>query len=246
MASTSKWLEDALQACTLTEDVENYALGRGAKEETIQSEGIVTWQAMKDPAPVEEEEFRKRYGIYGEKIAGMLICPVRSPKGSLIGFEGRSIHRKYITDYRLPEEKWNPFFLGLHSAMSRIWAGGSVWITEGLFDKCPLEWAVPPEDVVLATVRASLSQKHVEFLRRFCITPQRNRPVIIHMVYDRDKTGRDSTVGWVDETGKRRLGALDLLRRVGLNCRDVPYHGGKDPGEIWDRGGATAVRAAFR
>jgi DNA primase len=156
-----------------------------------------------------------------------------------LGFEGRSIHEKKITDFRLPEEKWCPFFLGLHSAMSRIWDGGDVWITEGLFDKCALEWAVPEKDAVLATVRAALSRPHVEFLRRFC----RGR---VQMVYDLDETGRKATRGWVDERGQKRLGALELLQRAGLTCRDVPYRGAKDPGEIWNMGGAEAIRKVFR
>ena len=123
--------------------------------------------------------------------------------------------------------------------MPSIWSGGDVWICEGLFDKFPLEWAVPSGDAVLATVRAKLSDSHVEFLRRFCTGT-------IHMVYDRDETGRKATVGWVDaETGRKRYGALDALKRVGLKCVDVQYRGGKDPGEIWDHGGAAAVKAAF-
>lgn len=224
--------------------MENYALGRGAKESTLQAEGIVTWKSPQTPVPEEAQDFRSRYGIYGEKLKGMLICPVWSPKGVLLGFEGRSIHRKYITDFRLPDEKWNPFFLGTRSAMPAIWSGGDVWITEGLFDKCPLEWVVPPRDAILSTVRAALSQKHVEFLRRYC-SGSTKRHVMIHMVYDQDETGRRSTHGWVDENGKRRPGALELLRRAGLACRDIPFHGGKDPGVIWDRGGAAAMRAAF-
>ncbi len=231
------WLDVALAECSLTPEVEDYFLGRGGKEETMRAEGITTWRATTTVIP--DGPFRQRYGSKGEKLTGMLICPVRSPKGALIGFEGRSIYQKYITDFRLPEEKWSPFFLGTRSAMPAIWAGGDVWIVEGLFDKCPLEWAVPPTDAVLATVRAALSKKHLDFLQRFC-------QGTVHMVYDQDVTGRKATLGWVDEMGKRRPGALELLRKAGLRCRDVPYSGGKDPGVIWDKGGASAVCATFR
>ena len=231
------WLEEALAACTLTEEVEGYMLGRGAKESSIAAEGIVTWRPSADPVP--NEEFCEKYGKHGEKLDGFLMCPVRSPKGILLGFEARNIRQKVISDFRLPEAYWNPFFLGTRSAMPSIWSGGDVWICEGLFDKFPLEWAVPSGDAVLATVRAKLSDSHVEFLRRFCTGT-------IHMVYDRDETGRKATVGWVDaETGRKRYGALDALKRVGLKCVDVQYRGGKDPGEIWDHGGAAAVKAAF-
>jgi len=232
----SNWLADALKQMPLTEEVEGYALGRGAKESSVQAEGLVTWRPLDEPAP--DEEFRKFYGPLGEKIAGFLVCPVRSPRGRVIGFEGRNIHRKQITDFRLPEAKWNPFFIGTRAAMPALWAGHDVWVVEGIFDKFPLEWAVPEGDAVLATVRAHLGREHVEFFRRFCRG-------WVHMVYDRDPTGCKATNGHVDDTGKRRPGALELLRRVGLQCRDVPYMGGKDPGEIWDSGGAEAIRRAF-
>lgn len=231
------WLEKALAACVLTDSVEGYLLGRGAKEITIAAEGIVTWCPPVDPAP--DPDFRKAHGEHGERLEGYLVCPVRSPRGSLIGFESRATHVKRIVDYRLPEAAWNPFWLGTRKAMPALWAGGDAWIVEGLFDMCPLEWAVPGTDAVLASVRAKLSKKHVEFLQRFC-------KGWVHMVYDRDATGRKSTVGWVDETGKHRYGALDVLQRVGLKCRDVFYSGGKDPGELWDKGGVAAIRAAFR
>lgn len=229
------WLEEALSNCILTEEVEGYLLGRGAKESTIEGEGIVTWKALTTRSP--DDNFCKWYGPYGERIVGYLVCPVRSPKGTLLGFEARSIREKRITDFRLPEAKWNPFWLGLQAGMPRIWDGGDVWVVEGLFDKCALEWAVPETDAVLASVRAHLTREHIEFLRRYC-------KGMVHMVYDNDKTGRDATHGYLDDTGKWVPGSLDRLARVGLRCRNVPYSG-KDPGAVWDRGGAAAVRAAF-
>lgn len=230
------WLSDVLQAFSLTEDVETYLLGRGLKESTILAEGIVTGRVLDNPVP--DKNFRAICGSRGERLAGMLVCPVRAPSGALLGFEARSIHEKRILDFRLPNSKWVPFFLGTRKAMPAIWAGGDIWIVEGLFDLAPLEWVVPSRDAVLATVRAYLGHNHVEFLRRFCKGH-------VHMVYDMDATGRKATKGWTDETGKRHPGALDLLHRVGLKCSDVTYSGGKDPGEIWSHGGLAAIQAAF-
>lgn len=231
------WLADALACCELTPEVESYLLSRGAKEETIVAEGIVTWSPTTDP--VADPVFCKRYGDNGENLKGMLVCPIRSPKGQLIGFEGRSIHKKYITDYRLPEEAWNPFWIGTRRAVEKLWAGGDLWIVEGLFDLLPLEWALSPSATVLASVRAHLSHAHVEFLRRFCRG-------WVNMCYDRDETGIKATHGWIDKQGKKRWGAIERLQRVGLKCRDTPaYSGGKDPGEIWDRGGKAAIVSTF-
>lgn len=233
----ASWLKDVLDRCALTQNVEGYLLSRGAKSEFLQTEGIITWCCPSEPIP--DATFRRRYGDHGEKLDGYLICQAWSPRGRLIGFEGRSIHEKRIVDFRLPEAAWNPFWLGLKSAMPKIWAGGDVWVVEGLFDLCPLQWVMPSDDAVIASVRAHLSHNHVEFLRRFCRG-------WVNMVYDQDETGRKATHGYVDKTtGKRRWGAIQVLERVGLKCRDKPYIGGKDPGEIWDKGGAAAVRDAF-
>lgn len=247
------WLEDALKNMVLTEEVEGYLLGRGARDSTIQSEGMVTWHRTAESIP--DPSFTAPYGEFGEKLEGFLVCPVWSPRGNLIGFEARNPKVKIIKDYRLPESRWNPFFLGTRGAMEKVWNGGNVWICEGLFDKTALEWAVPETDAVLATVRAKLSDSHLEFLRRFC-------KGTVYMTYDKDETGVKATgvpnakdgktdkwlsVGSKDpETGKMRYGALANLNRVGVKCRLVDFRGVKDPGDIWDHGGAEAVKSAIR
>jgi len=196
----------------------------------------VTWQRLEEPSP--DPAFREMAGRFGERFTGYAVCPVWSPRGTIIGFEVRNTQRKYIRDYRLPEAVWNPFFIGMRRALPKIWAGGDVWIVEGQFDLYPLEWAIPETDAVLATVRAKLSKWHLEFLRRYC-------KGWVHMVYDRDETGLKATFGYETKEGKRRMGALDALQRVGLKSRDVPFSGGKDPGDLWDQGGVESVRAAF-
>jgi DNA primase len=234
---SGKWLDEHLAQCNLTPEVEDYLLGRGVKESTIKEEGIVTWSRSK--VPFTDLVFRKRYGAYGEFMDGYLTTPVYSPRGQVIGFEGRSIYQKRISDYRLPEAAWNPFWLGMKKAMPKIWAGGNIWVVEGLFDLSALEWAVSEKDVVLASVRAKLSFAHVEFLRRFCRGT-------VHMTYDRDSTGRAGVIGWVDDTGKKHMGAMQVLKKAGLDCRDVFYKGGKDPGEIWSRYGKEGLLKAFQ
>lgn len=231
------WLSDALKQCSLTEDVEGYLLGRGAKEATIREEGMVTWTPLKQDIP--DGQFVQWFGRHGERLAGYLICPMYSPLGEVIGFEARNTHQKIIRDYRMPEAAHHPFWLGTRRAVQKLWEGGDAWVVEGLFDLCPLEWVVPEKDAVLASVRAKLTMSHVEFLRRFC----RGQ---VNVVYDNDESGRKGTFGFIDESGKKQMGALDWLKRVGLQCRDVPYEGGKDPGVLWDKGGASTVRDAFK
>jgi DNA primase len=235
------WLEGVLESGRhLTEEAEGYLLGRAMRRETIHRLGMSLWTTPASESP--DDDFNERYKVRRGRsyLDDRLVCPVLSPRGDLIGFEARTWQGdKYITDYRLPEADWNPFFIGLvPETMEKIWNGGDVWIVEGLFDLTALERVVPKGDVVLATVRAKLSWAHVDFLKRFVRGT-------VHIAYDNDETGKKQTFGWVDDTGKKRWGALDSLTRVGVDCRHVPYRGGKDPGEIWDKGGEAALRRAF-
>jgi hypothetical protein len=161
----------------------------------------------------------------------------------LLGIEARTWgvgETKKLSQILLPEADWNPVFIGLTpSTMGKLWEGCDVWVVEGVFDLGAVEHVAPKKDVVLATLRARVSDRHCAFFRRFL----RGR---VNMVYDNDETGRRQTLGYIDpSTGKKRWGALDLLGRVGVEARDVPYRGGKDPGEIWERQGTEGLRRAF-
>lgn len=220
-------------------------MGRGLKESRIRELGLVLWNA-KTVNPTADEKFISEFGGEGrgEKLHGRLIVPLWSPRGRLLGFEARTwgtqMTTKLVSQYRLPEAKWQPVFLGMTPAnMDKIWSGASVWVGEGLFDMGALEHVVPEQDVTLGTLTAKLSYHHVQFFRRFVTGT-------VNMVYDNDETGRKHTLGYVDaKTGKRRLGALDVLNRVGVKCRDATYRGGKDPGEIWERFGTDGLRRSF-
>jgi len=212
-------------------------LGRGIKSRAVTELKLREWHPGSDPAP--DERFSKKYGPRWQVFKGHLAVPLFSPRGMLIGVEFRCWQgKKNLSRYLLPEAAWNPVFIGMPRAVPKMWAGGDVWIGEGLFDMGAMEHIVPETDAVLASLRAKMTQKHVEFLQRFV-------KGTVHMVYDRDEAGRRGTLGWVDETGKRKWGALDALKRVGVSCRDVPYNGGKDPGEVWVHSGTEGLRRAF-
>lgn len=225
----------------LTEDAEGYLMGRGMRESRIAEIGVTVWDLARVPGNPPDPEFNKTLGYRGSFVAGTLAFPLRAPHGDLIGVEFRAWNgEKRMRQYLLPEAAWSPMFAGMTvPVMRRIWDGGDVWLAEGIFDVAALEHVVPPTDAVLATLRARVSKAHAEFLSRVCTG-------MVHMVYDLDETGRNMTHGYVDVTTKKKVwGALDTLRRVGVVCRDVPYSGGKDPGEIWDAGGIPALRNAF-
>jgi len=235
------WLAAALKEMSLTESVEGYLHGRGAKEGVIAELGCVSWHS--DEALTDEELWRKRTGPLGrgEWLEGWLIVPLLGPRGQVLGFEARRTDIKKFSRWLTPEAAWNPVWSGLTpSSMRRIWEGGDVWVVEGTFDMFALQWAVPAKDVVLASITAALNQRQVEFLRRFLV-----KEAWVHMVYDNDEQGRNGTHGWTDEEGKFRWGAVQKLEALGIRCRDVIYTGGKDPGEIWERSGAEGIQTAF-
>lgn len=86
---------------------------------------------------------------------------------------------------------------------------------------------IVPNDAVLGTARARLGEAHVEFLRR-------HAKGLVHMVYDRDETGRKATHR-----------ALYALKQVGVRGHDVEYRGGKDPSEVWGRQGTSGMKRSF-
>lgn len=222
------------------DSVEGYLFSRGATQGDFDTLGLREWEPSRTPAP--SHHFVKRYGDRGQALTGMIFVPLWSPSGGILGFEARTASRnpgeKKISEFRVPEASWNPFLIGAKGAAEKLWAGGSVWVCEGLYDLLALQWVVPKTDAVVATLKAGLSKSHVLFFSRLC----RNR---VYMVYDNDDTGRRATVGWYDDVAKKhRPGALTLLSKAGLNAVDYRY-GGKDPGEVWSSGGYRKLQTVF-
>lgn len=235
------WLEVAIESMSLTDEAEGYLFSRGAKTETISDLGITVWDHHRITAQAPDKKFCEEHGAYGEKLSGSLATPVFSPSGRVIGMEWRAFEGpKRISQCLLLDASWNPVFVGLNPrSVRKIWDGARVWIVEGMFDLTALQHGVPEEDVVLSTMRAHLSFNHISFLRRVCSSS-------VMVVYDNDRTGKRMTHGYTDDvTGKRIIGAVESLNRVGVKSRAVSYTGGKDPGEIWDRGGARLVQTTF-
>lgn len=238
MASTT-WIDEAAHSFSLSDDIFGYLMGRGGKEGTIESMGLKTWSPLPFDCP--DETFCERFGSRGDNLSGNLFIPLYSTIGTTIGFQVRDVSRKKIYRHLLPDAEWFPLWIGIRRALPKVWNGGRLWIVEGLFDLFALEWAVPDTDGVVSSIRAKLTKKHVDFVARV-------KPPLVSMVYDHDETGRKGVEGYVHPTtGRRVWGALESLRYRGVTCRKYVYNPslGKDPGEIWDRGGEALVRRAF-
>jgi DNA primase len=234
-----EWLENSLY--DLTEDQETYLLGRGVLREEIRNVNFQSWCPEK-PCPAkttEGQDFVKRFGEYGHRLNDLLLTPLYSPSSKLVGVEGRSIDgNKTIMRVLSFESKWCPIWIGLGKAeMLRIWNGYDVWIVEGIFDLTTLR-AIMPHVVVLGSLRANLTKKHLEFLSRFV-------KGTIYVAYDNDETGQKAMYGHFDPNGRRQQGIIEKINKLRLNAVPVRYKGGKDPNEIWQQGGYDQVRKSF-
>jgi len=238
-----EWLTQMLTNAhsNLTEEAEGFILGRGLTSAYMKEMRIGLWSPTQNTEPAPDKTFRKTHGTCGQYRAGWLSIPLQSPRGEVIGVVFRKWNGdKEMRDYRLPRTAWIPVFEGMcEEHFRKIWEGGDVWLVEGVFDMA-LSHVVPSKDVVLSCGTARLSRNQLNFLHRF-MSPY----TTVHIVFDEDETGRKQVTGYQDPQGKKVAGVLQRLQRVGLRCRDVRYTGGKDPGEIWESGGARLLKSQF-
>jgi len=224
-----EWLADALVSCPLDDAARDYLVGRGATEEVIERWGIRTWDCPLRRCP--DDGMAEKFGPHFEHLAGRVVYPLWSARGVLLGLDSRNVDRKDDLQILLAESRWTAVWIGMPWAMPLIWAGRDVYVVEGRFDVFPMLHVVK-DDAVLGSASARLSWRQLEFLRRWMSGPKAGR---VHLVYDRDRAGRDGT-----------MQALRDLRRRGVQCDEIRYgKDGDDPGTIWDRGGREALRTAF-
>ena len=236
------WLTNAVldSSAYLPEGAEGYVLGRGLPFSLMEEMKVGLWTPPEPPSP--DTTFSYRHGDRGSRVHGWLTLPLWSPRGRVLGVEYRRWDgEKEVTKFFLPDAAWCPAFIGLTpSALNRIWEGGDVWLVEGVFDLA-LAHAVPSEDTVLGCGGAKLTRSHLAFLQRFM------RPnAMVHVAFDMDETGQKMATGYIHpDTGRRVWGVVERLTHAGLRAHRVEYRGGKDPGEVWERGGTSALRRAF-
>jgi DNA primase len=235
-----QWMESAVATShqSLSPEMEGYLLGRGISPNIINEMMLGQWTPPVTPCP--SRDFHS-FGECGELVSGFLSIPIRSPHGSIIGMDfRRNTERKTIFKYRTSCVDWVPTFVGCWPRdLYRIWDGADVCLVEGLFDMV-VSKVVPPNTVVLATAGAHVSNNHIRFLQRFMRHGQR-----VWLCYDEDAVGIAQKIGWEDDAGKRHKGVPERMKRVGIDCRAVRYTGGKDPGEVWDKGGIEGLLKAF-
>lgn len=222
--SMREWVEDALAQCALSDESLGYLLARGASMEVIESWSITTWVPPSEVAP--DEEFRKRHGTHGGFFEGRVVIPLWSPRGTLLGFDSRAPGpEKRASRYMIGDRPWCVCWIGIKTALPKIWQGDDPWIVEGAYDAFPLMLAF--DKPVLGCGPARLVYSQLEFLRRFC--------KFVNLAFDRDPAGRKGTERAMKDLTYRDVG-----------CRDIPYgKTGDDIGAIWDGGGVENIRREF-
>lgn len=229
-----EWLEEALEASSLSEDSRDSLMGRGATSEILSSWKIRNFQLPYDKCP--DPALARRYGSRFDVFEGKILFPLYSARGHLLGFDSRSPEKKDEIRFLLPESQWHAVWIGMPSAMSRIWEGQDIVIVEGRFDVFAALHGVQ-NAAVLGSGPAHLSGKQVEFLRRWTVLIKKSEfhQAMVHLAYDIDATG---------QRGSYR--SLKELRELGILCSKVRYGSmGDDPGVLWDRGGVESVRKVF-
>ena len=210
-----------------------YLYARGFTDSLIHTLGAREWA----PATAPPEGFDRGDQRALRWAEGALAIPMRSPAGTLTGVWFRAWAEKTIRLVKAPGRESLPTGFNLAGALNAGWLGGAIWVVEGVFDLSAVHWALGPEDGVFAAGRAGMSPATRRALARFARGP-------VRLAYDNDEAGRMVMYGG-EKDGKTfpPLGAS--LRREGLQADPFVYRG-KDPGEIWKRGGAEAIRQEFR
>lgn len=216
------WLEEHLSSLSLDEAGEAYLYGRGTTDQQIADMGIVSWS----PNP-NFDKFIKGFGEGGAHIRGWIIHPFRSFRQEVIGFEARNPVNKQFVKLVLPGYEWAPLCLGNTAHMlQKLWDGADLYLVEGVYDLTALSWAMR-DGVVLSTVTARLSVQLAMYLVRLCKGH-------IYICYDNDAPG----IRGADK-------ALATFSDLGWDRVSKVKYGLKDPGEVWNQGGASNVIRMF-
>lgn len=233
------WLKNAIESCELPEHAEGYVLGRGLPYKLAEELKVCIWQAQSTRSP---DRSYHNNGVMGHRVHDWLCIPLYSPRGRLLGCEYRNLEKKEVRKYHMQETNWVPVFGGMcPTVFQQIADGSDVWLVEGIFD-IALKKALPDKDVVLSMGGAKMTNLQKDFLQRFV-----RKSATVHVCFDMDETGRNMAQGYVHpDTGREVWGVAKRLEKVNINTRLVQYTGGKDPGEIWERGGTFALKQSFK
>lgn len=176
--------------------------------------------------------FANRHGDgYTDKFRARLIFPIIDAQERIVAFGGRLIESiegapKYLNSPETPVFSKSSTLYALNRARKAIQSADRVLVVEGYMDAVACHQA--GIDNVVATLGTSLTEKHVDILRRYT----RN----VTLCFDADAAGE-----------RAALRAADLFRAAGpeFSLKVLVLPPGDDPDSMLSRGDAPAFRRAF-
>ena len=169
-------------------------------------------------------------GRRGESVDGWVGFPVTSPTG-IVGIEFRNIEKKRIVKHYLPSAAWGPTWIGTKDYTRKCFEGSPLWVVEGVFDLFALRWAIPHP--IVSASKAYFTSRQRVFIERYARHG-------VRFALDNDEFGKKSLHG----EGEKQ-GLLARLEWSGVRDVVAVRYSGKDPGDVWNKGGERSIIAQF-
>jgi DNA primase len=199
----------------------SYLRGRGHHDDAIQAAGLARISSR---------------GTLIDHFRDRVMLPVRDEQGNLAGFIGRARPGtgpgapKYLNGPATSTYQKGDLLFGLHQGRGHLARGATPVIVEGPFDAIAVTLADPGHVAGLAPCGTALTSRQAAALGR--AADLRRTGVLV--AFDDDTAGRKAAVR-----------AYDILRAISHRLQSVTLSG-KDPAEILEAEGATALRAILR
>lgn len=196
----------------------------------MQWDGLVRFLGRQGVKPAEMAEAgvalarRDGQGVY-DRWRGRLMFPIWNLAGRIVGFGGRLMEDedgpKYLNSPDAPWFHKGKILYGAHLARMAWRRGERPLLVEGYFDVLACHAA--GETRAVATLGTALTEDHAEMLARFHSE--------VDLCYDADGAGQEAA---------RK--AYLILSGAGLKVNVVVLTGVKDPAQLWEEQGASALR----
>jgi DNA primase len=199
----------------------DYLRRRGHKDDAIQAAGLARISSR---------------GTLIDHFRDRVMLPVHDEHGELAGFIGRArpgtgpAVPKYLNSPETSAYKKGDLLFGLHHARSRLAHDATPVIVEGPFDAIAVSMADPGRHAGLAPCGTALTSRQAAALSR--AADLRHTPILV--AFDDDPAGRKAVVR-----------AYDILRAVSDRLQSTLLSG-RDPAEILEAEGATALRTILQ
>lgn len=175
-------------------------------------------------------EFLAQTGLFTRKnpqrslFQGRVVFPIRTPRGEVVAFGGRSIdgrEPKYLNSPDSPLFSKRELLFGLDLAKDRARRERTIYVVEGYTDVLACR-AAGVENVV-APLGTALTEHHTRLLQRYSAT--------VTLVFDSDSAGLEAS---------RRAAMLLEAAELKATVCELPEN--RDPAEIFEESGSKELK----